>query len=64
MLIMRKELMEAEDGWMKNLEGRHSSLAEIVQVAATAIRCIQRYGATGNTVPQNDLAPDRRKPAS
>lgn len=48
MLVIRKELIEAEDGWIKNVEGKHSSLAELRQVAATAIACLQKYGIEGN----------------
>lgn len=48
MLILRKELDEAEIGWCKNVQGKHSSLAEIRQVAAVAIACLQQYGVEGN----------------
>jgi hypothetical protein len=48
LLILRKELEEAEIGWCKNLEGKHSSLRELVQVAAVAIACLQQYGSEGN----------------
>jgi hypothetical protein len=48
LLILRKELEEAENGWMKNSNGRHSSLAEIRQVAAVAIACLQTHGIEGN----------------
>lgn len=48
MLVLKKELVEAEDGWMKNVSGKHSSLSEIVQVAATAVACLQQYGSEGN----------------
>lgn len=48
LLIARKELTESEDGWMKNKEGRHSALSEMIQVAATAVACLQQHGSTGN----------------
>lgn len=48
LLILRKELEEAENGWMKNKSGRDSALAEIRQVAAVAIACLQQYGIEGN----------------
>ncbi len=55
LLIMRKELEEAEKAWMKNVRGeRQTVLEEIVQVAATAVACLERYGVEGNTVSQND----------
>jgi len=47
-LILRSELAEAEAGWMKNVEGKHSSLAEILQVAAVAVACLEQYGIEGN----------------
>ena len=48
MLVIRKELEEAENGWMKNKKGKHSALTELVQVAATAVACLQQYGSEGN----------------
>jgi len=48
LLILRKELEEAEKGWMKNVPGKHSALSEIVQVAAVAIACLEQHGLTGN----------------
>lgn len=48
LLIIRKELEEAENGWMKNTPGRDSALAEIRQIAAVAIACMQQYGIEGN----------------
>lgn len=40
LLVLRKELQEAEDGWMKNLTGRNSVESELVQVAAVAIQAL------------------------
>lgn len=48
LLIIRKELEEAEAGWMKNLPGRHSALGEVVQIAATCVAMLQQYGLEGN----------------
>ena len=48
MLVLKKELEEAEAGWMKNVQGKHSALSEIRQVAATAIACLQQHGVEGN----------------
>lgn len=56
LLILQKEVNEAVDGWMKNSDGRDSPLNEVVQVAATALACIERYGETGNTINVNDIA--------
>lgn len=43
-LIVKKELEEAEDGWMKNKEGRNSCLAELLQVAAVAVSALEEHG--------------------
>ena len=48
LLVLEAELNEAKAGWLKNIEGKHSSLAEIRQVAATAIACLQQHGIEGN----------------
>jgi len=48
MLVMKKELEEAEQGWMKNEPGRHSALGEIIQVVATGVAALQQYGLEGN----------------
>lgn len=48
LLIMRKELEEAESGWMKNAPGRDSALQEILQVAAVAIAALEQHGFEGN----------------
>jgi len=55
LLILQKEIEEAIDGWMKGVNtGRDSPLNEVVQIAATAVACIERYGATGITTNTND----------
>lgn len=42
MLIMRKELIEAEDAWMK---GTHEEcLCEMLQVVAVGIAALEQYG--------------------
>jgi hypothetical protein len=48
LLIIRKELEEAEAGWMKNLPGRNSAMSEILQIAAVAVAAMQEYGFEGN----------------
>lgn len=54
-LIMRKELEEVEKAWSKNVRGdRQTVLEEIIQVAATAVACCERYGVEGNTISGND----------
>lgn len=54
LLIMRTELTEAENGWMKSIEGRDSVLAEIVQIVATGIACLNAYGVSGCPRSTND----------
>lgn len=48
MLVVKKELVEAEDGWIKNRPGRSSALAELIQVAAVAIAALETHGGEGN----------------
>lgn len=52
--ILRAELAEAEHGWLKNLEGRHAPLNELVQLAATAVACLEKYGVDGSTLSTDD----------
>lgn len=47
LLIMRKELQEAEDGWMKNSTGRNSVQNEIVQVVAVGIQALINLDKAG-----------------
>lgn len=47
-LIMEGELNEAKEGLIKQRGDGHSALEEIVQVAATAIACLQKHGLKGN----------------
>ena len=48
LVILEKELEEAKNGWMKNKPGKDSALAEIRQIAAVAIACMQQHGIIGN----------------
>jgi hypothetical protein len=48
LVILEKELEEAKNGWMKNKPGKDSALAEIRQIAAVAMACIQQHGIEGN----------------
>lgn len=54
LLILESELAEAKKGWIKNHSGRNSPLAEIVQIAAVAVSCLERYGVDGSAIPTND----------
>lgn len=55
LLILQHEINEAINGWMKNSEGRNAPLAEVVQVAAVAIRCLEEYGTKGNARSTRDV---------
>lgn len=44
LLVMRKELEEAERGWLKGGDGRNSCLAEMLQVAAVAVAALEEHG--------------------
>lgn len=55
LLILESELEEAKRGWIKNLPGKSAPLNEIVQIAAVAVACLERYGLTGNAVSTNDI---------
>jgi len=44
LIVARAELAEAGEGWLKDLNGRHSCLAELVQTAAVCISAIEQYG--------------------
>lgn len=55
LMILRREADEAIDGWMKNAEGRHAPLAEVVQVATVALRCLADYGTRGSARSTMDI---------
>jgi hypothetical protein len=55
LLILEAELQEAKDGWMKNKTGPSAPLAEIVQVVATGIACLNYYGIRGNAKATFDI---------
>lgn len=48
LLVLESELNEAKQGWMKNRQGRESSLGEIMQIAAVALACLEQHGTSGN----------------
>lgn len=54
--ILRKELQEVEDGWHDDIaSGRNSPLHEMVQVAATAVACLEKYGTEGNVTNEDGI---------
>ena len=55
LIIIQKELDEAFDGWNKNLPGKSACMNELVQVAATAIAALERYGVTGTPISTDDI---------
>lgn len=46
--VAQAELDEALAGWCKNVPGKHSALAELIQVAAVCCCAIEQYGPEGN----------------
>lgn len=54
--IMRAELAEAEQGWLKHSIGRHSALQEIIQLAATCVACLEKYGVDHSAISTDDIA--------
>lgn len=61
LLILQSEIQEAIDGWMKNDNSpRNSPLEEIVQIAAVAISCLNKYGTTGITINTDDIKEETR----
>jgi len=55
LLILQTEIQEAIDGWMEGkTEGRDAPLNEVLQIAATAVACMERYGWEGITVNTDD----------
>lgn len=64
LMVLEAELIEAKKGWIKNRPGKSAPLNEIVQLAAVAFACLEKYGVTGNTEcsaddirhPQDDTA--------
>lgn len=50
LLIMRKELQEAEEGWMKNSSGRNSVEMELVQVVAVGVQALNNIVTSGKTL--------------
>ena len=62
MLIMRKELEEAEGAWMKNeTDSRQSPLEEILQVVTVGMRCLAEYGVRGSARATNDIREGGKK---
>jgi hypothetical protein len=55
--VVQHEAREAMTGWVKNsfVHGRDAPLNELVQVAATAVAALQRYGVDGSATSTNDI---------
>ena|SRR5688572_17166461 len=54
-MVLEAELAEAKHGWIKNLPGKSAPLNELVQVAAVAVACLEKYGVSGNAIPTDDI---------
>lgn len=55
LVILESEIGQARNGWLRNSPGRNSPLAEIVQVVATGIACLNKYGVEGSAEPTYDI---------
>lgn len=60
LLVLEQELNEAKLAWAKNVTGEHATLNEIVQIAATAVACLEKYGVSGSTIATNDIPETQR----
>lgn len=58
LIVLEKELAEAKEAWVKSVTGDHAPLNEIVQIAATAVACLEKYGVTGSAIATNDIPED------
>lgn len=55
LIVIEHELNEAKLAWVMNVEGDRSALREILQIAATATACLEKYGTTGSAIATNDI---------
>jgi hypothetical protein len=55
LLIIENELNEAKAGWTRDLQGRHSVMHEILQIAATCVAAMEKYGTTGSAISTDDI---------
>lgn len=44
-VVLQNELLEANQGWMKNKPGKHSVTRELLQVAAVAVAALEEHYA-------------------
>lgn len=54
LLIAEDELQEAKDGWLNGIQGKHSVFNELVQVAAVAVACLEKYGVDNRVKSTDD----------
>lgn len=64
LMVMESELDEAKRGWIKNVEGKHAPLNEVVQLAAVCFACLERYGVAGTTISTNDIPAPQPVPSA
>lgn len=55
LVILRRELAEAEEGWIKNHTGRNSPMNEILQIAAVCVAAMEKYGTSGSATATDDI---------
>lgn len=53
LLVMESILNKAKSSWLRPKTGRESTLQEIVQLTATGIACLEKYGVTGSDAPMD-----------
>jgi len=53
LIILEEELAEVKKGWVKNL---NVDLNEIVQIAAIAVACLEKYGVNGSATATDDIS--------
>lgn len=55
LLVIELELAEAKLAVVKGGEGRNSAMAEVLQIAATAVAALEKYGVMGCPVATDDF---------
>lgn len=60
LVVLESELEEAKRGWIKNSTGRNAPLAEIVQIAAVCVGCLEKYGIEGTATVTDDISQEQQ----
>lgn len=62
MLILQHKINEATHNWYQGNIETNDPLSSIVDIAAVAIACIEKYGDKGNTISTNDTIVSSESP--